>query len=244
MVLNVNFALPVSLKEISSADGRERIEQVLGGIADRYNLKSVAYLGTGIGKLHQDPYLAVTYSSAWVEHYRCHGYVQIDPVVQRGFRRLLPIDWKEFGRPKGELRKFFGEALEFGLGRQGATIPVHGRGGDKALLTITSDLSDRDWVRAKLEYMRDFQLIAVHIHQKVLQLESGSKPARTLSPRELECLQWASDGKTAWESAIILGLSEHTVRCYLESARYKLNAVSNTHAVSIAHAAGLFFPRL
>ncbi|WAP66798.1 LuxR C-terminal-related transcriptional regulator [Jiella pelagia] len=53
-----------------------------------------------------------------------------------------------------------------------------------------------------------------------------------------------AQGKTAWECAAILGLSQHTVRCYLESARHKLDAISNTHAVSIAHRTGLLFQTL
>lgn len=236
--------LPTALDQISLAQDKEELESAVGDIVFQYNLKSVAYLATGFGGFRATPYLVVTYSPEWVEHYKRQRYVQIDPVVQMGFRRLLPIEWNEFERPKGDVLKFFGEASEFGLGTQGLTIPVHGRGGDRALFTITSDLSDRDWASAKFEYMRDFQVIAVHLHEKVLQLEGASPPTRALSPRELECLHWVSDGKTAWECATILGLSEHTVRCYLESARYKLNAVSNTHAVSVAHNMGLFVPRL
>ena len=33
-----------------------------------------------------------------------------------------------------------------------------------------------------------------------------------LSPRELECLKWAAAGKTAWETSIILDISEGTVK--------------------------------
>lgn len=43
---------------------------------------------------------------------------------------------------------------------------------------------------------------------------------------------------------MILGLSEHTVRCYLKSALHKLNAVSDAHAVSLDHPAGLFLMKL
>ena len=60
-----------------------------------------------------------------------------------------------------------------------------------------------------------------------------------LSPRERECLLWIAEGKTYWETAMILGLSEHTVRCYLESARHKLGAANNTHAVNKAGKASL-----
>ena len=210
-----------------------------------YGVRSAAYFGAVVSSgLPTEPYLAVTYSADWVQHYKERGYVEIDPVVNMGMRRLLPLDWQEFGKHEGVLKTFFGEASEFGLGRRGLTIPVHGRNGDTALVTITSDLSERDWRRERLEYMRDFQLLSVHLHNKILELEGYPVSRTKLSPRELECLHWVSEGKTAWECATILGLSEHTVRCYLESARYKLHASSNTHAVSIAHRAGLFDPIL
>ena len=240
-----NTKTEASLKEIGGAANQVMIEAVICSLASRYGVKSAAYLGAGIsGMPASEPFLAVTYSADWVEHYKEHRYVRIDPVVSIGLRRLLPFDWTEFGEPEGVLKTFFGEASEFGLGRRGLTIPVHGRGGDRALFTITTDLSERDWKREKLHHMRDFQLLAVHIHDKVLELEGAPVSRAKLSPRELECLLWVSDGKTAWECSVILGLSEHTVRCYLESARYKLNASSNTHAVSIAHRSGLFFPIL
>jgi transposase-like protein len=37
-----------------------------------------------------------------------------------------------------------------------------------------------------------------------------------LSPREAQCLQWASEGKSAWETGQIMGISHHTVAFHLE----------------------------
>jgi len=99
---------------------------------------------------------------------------------------------------------------------------------------------DRDWQHLRFHYMRDFQLLALHMHQAILRL-AGGQPIEhaSLSPRERECLLWIAEGKTYWETAMILGLSEHTVRCYLESARHKLGAANNTHAVNKAGKASL-----
>lgn len=222
MIEKQNSNLSTLLWNISSAADKATIEEMIGDIATSYGLTSAAYLGIGIGKTRNIPYLTVTYSSDWVEHYKRQRYFEVDPVVQQGFRRLLPSDWEECGSPEGDLRRFFGEASEFGLGPRGITIPIHGRGGDRSLFTITSDASDHDWEHARFEYMQDFQVLAVHLHEKVLQLEGHSLSVKMLSPRELECLQWVSEGKTTWECAVILDLSAHTVRCYLERARYKL----------------------
>ncbi|MFJ3314869.1 helix-turn-helix domain-containing protein [Herbaspirillum huttiense] len=55
-----------------------------------------------------------------------------------------------------------------------------------------------------------------------------------LSPRERECLLWASKGKTAWEIAEILNVSEHTSIFHLKNARRKLGAVNQHQAIARA----------
>lgn len=234
------FAL---LEEVDELSDTTQIATVLAKLLDMYGLKSVAYLGTGLhDRPEAGPHLAVTYSPEWVERYKTQRFVDIDPVVQVGLRRVLPIDWAIFDRKDEKVRRLFGEASEFGLGRQGLSMPVHGRSGDRALVSITSDAGDRDWQQLRLHYMRDFQLLALHLHQAILRLEGGEVPERSaLSPRERECLQWTAEGKTSWECAVILGITERTVRFYLESARHKLGAANTTHAVTKAGKASLLY---
>ena len=61
----------------------------------------------------------------------------------------------------------------------------------------------------------------------------------SLTRRERECLGWCAEGKSYWETAVILGISERTVSFHMEAMRTKLNAGSNAHAVAIAVRAGL-----
>ena len=160
--------LVLSLNEIAAATDQQTVETTLRGLASRYGIKSAAYLGTRITETRRrEPYLAVTYSSDWVSHYKARHYVDVDPVIQVGFRRLLPLDWDNLGKREEKVKALFGEAAEFGLGRRGLSIPIHGRFGDRSLLSITSDLSEREWAREKLNYIRDFQVLAFHIHDKV-----------------------------------------------------------------------------
>ena len=60
-----------------------------------------------------------------------------------------------------------------------------------------------------------------------------------LSPRELTVLRWMKEGKTNWEIARILGLSERTVRYYANRIFGKLDVTSRTQAVARALGAGL-----
>ena len=76
----------------------------------------------------------------------------------------------------------------------------------------------------------------------------GTPLAETRSPsltrREAECLGWCAEGKSYWETAVILGNSERTVSFHMEAVRTKLKATSNAHAVAMALRAGLLEPAL
>jgi DNA-binding CsgD family transcriptional regulator len=60
-----------------------------------------------------------------------------------------------------------------------------------------------------------------------------------LSSRELTVLHWMKEGKTNWEIARIVGLSERTVRFHVGSIFDKLDVTSRTQAVVCALEAGL-----
>ncbi len=60
-----------------------------------------------------------------------------------------------------------------------------------------------------------------------------------LSPRELECLAWVSQGKSSTDIGAILGLSARTVDSYLEKAASKLGVRTRIEAVAIGVRRGL-----
>jgi DNA-binding CsgD family transcriptional regulator len=64
-------------------------------------------------------------------------------------------------------------------------------------------------------------------------------PSVRLSPREHECLQWAAEGKTAWETGMILSIAEGSVAKILASAIRKLDCASKPQAVVKALRLGL-----
>jgi DNA-binding CsgD family transcriptional regulator len=51
-----------------------------------------------------------------------------------------------------------------------------------------------------------------------------------LSPREKQCLGWAARGKSSWDIAKIMRITEHTVNFHLKNAMKKLNTSSRTVA--------------
>ena len=61
----------------------------------------------------------------------------------------------------------------------------------------------------------------------------------SLSMRQAACLRWAALGKTSWETARILGVSESTVNFHLRNACAKLGVRGRRTAVVEALRRGL-----
>ena len=59
------------------------------------------------------------------------------------------------------------------------------------------------------------------------------------SPREVDSITLLAMGYSRAQVAETLSISEHTLRVYIESARFKLGAMNTTHAVARAMSRGL-----
>jgi DNA-binding CsgD family transcriptional regulator len=66
-----------------------------------------------------------------------------------------------------------------------------------------------------------------------------TNPTMHLSRREYECLQWAAEGKTAWETGMILSIAEGSVAKVLAAALRKLECATKPQAVVKALRLGL-----
>jgi LuxR family transcriptional regulator, quorum-sensing system regulator BjaR1 len=114
----------------------------------------------------------------------------------------------------------------------GISIPFHTAHGVHAAITFgdaRDGLADAELPR--------FWTDALRLGSRVL---FDQPPAQNgLKPRERDCLQWAAAGKTAAETATILGLSQHTVNQHVLAATARLGAVNRTQAVAKAIRSGL-----
>jgi LuxR family quorum-sensing system transcriptional regulator SinR len=115
------------------------------------------------------------------------------------------------------------------------------------MLSVSTDIPLREWPARRKIYMRDIQGLAAVFHaslQKPNQRYNGMSGdgLPILTERESEVLKWSAAGKSYWEIATILGVSERTVRFFMTNARQKLDVVSNTQAVAQAIWNGLIPP--
>jgi DNA-binding CsgD family transcriptional regulator len=231
------------LLQLDANLSEESLNSFIEFIRQHYELKNIAYLCPGFpGRTITDPFLLVTYPDEWVKHYQDRGYVTLDPVINIGARSLLPIDWAKLPRSQPKVRKFFGEANEFGVGRQGLTVPVRGpTNGLWALFCVTSDDTDREWQARHHELVRDLVHVAHFVHQRAYEMHVKDEviDLNTITRREIEALSWSAEGKTVEDIAVLMKIAQETVKAHLDSARHKLGALNRIHAVAKAIRAGL-----
>ncbi|MEM6823612.1 MAG: LuxR family transcriptional regulator [Pseudomonadota bacterium] len=203
-----------------------------------YNVDHLVYHWVNPGG---EDFAATTYSPEWVHRYIEEDYARIDPVVLGCFRRFNPVDWKQLDWSSKVSRNFLGEAIEHGVGNQGFSVPIRGPSGQFALFTVSASCDDGQWLMYTEEHVRELILVAHFVNQKALEISNGSDRLQmpVLSPREADTMTLLAMGYSRAQAAESLAISEHTLRVYIESARFKLGAANTTHAVAKALSQGL-----
>lgn len=97
-------------------------------------------------------------------------------------------------------------------------------------LTARAGLSQTDVDAVWAEHGRDIQLMNDIAHIKILTLPYHS-PARALTARQREALEWVGDGKTTQDIAMLMGLTGATVEKHLRLAREVLSVETTAQAV-------------
>lgn len=85
---------------------------------------------------------------------------------------------------------------------------------------------DEIWAR----HGEDILLLNNLTHLRILTLPYTG-PARTLTSRQREVLEWVGDGKTVQDTALLMGLTPPTVEKHLRLARQALNVETTAQAV-------------
>lgn len=178
--------------------------------------------------------LISTYPKSWTSHDLHSSYETVDPVIHRARLQRETFRWgtdgsdPDFSTPQ---RQLMNEASQFGI-RCGFTIPIHDRRGLVAALTFATDERQPFFFRVIERYELALRMVAIlfHIQARQRLIVSTMVDGVALSRRELECLQWAARGKSAWDIGHILGISQRTAGFHLDNAKKKLGVRTITQA--------------
>ena len=226
------------LVTLDQATDLSALQDTIVQLRDHYGVAHMVYHWVSADG---EQYGCGTYPLSWVQHYVQQDYLRIDPVIIGCFQRFHPVDWKILDWSSKAAVAFRAEAVQAGVGNQGYSIPIRGPNGQFALFSLSSIASDTDWASFTEKNRRDLILCAHSFNQKALEIENKrmTKPAKPLSGREVDVLTYLAMGYSRSQVAQTLTISEHTLRAYVESARFKLGATNTIHAVARAVSEGL-----
>jgi LuxR family quorum-sensing system transcriptional regulator CciR len=161
------------------------------------------------------------YPEQWIEEYIGNDIVSYDPVLLASHKTNVGFAWSEI--PKLiELKRPHVEQLERGR-RAGigdgftvpSNVPGEANGSSNFVVRTGRQLPERNLMMAQLVGSYAFEAarnIVTHAHR----LQFGRV---NLSPRQLDCILLIGQGKSTWDIARILGISEATVKEYIDDAR-------------------------
>jgi len=230
---------------LASADSLDAIHGICTEICHAYAF-DYFYYGMKIPVSLTRPQLMTIsgFPEAWMEHYKAQNYLAIDPVVQHCTTNVTPLLWEDLPAqavltPK--VIRFMEEASSFGL-RSGISFGLFSPSGRSGLFSLAcKDNSEKTRARIKAYLPFAFSL-ANYLHeavQRTIEVCEVTEEFAALTPREKECLLWAAEGKSSWETSEILGVSDGTVVFHLRNVMMKLGVRTKHHAVARALSMGV-----
>ena len=222
--------------------GPGSVQEAVRRIADVFQVDFVTlHLFRAGDDAQNKPYVRTNYPDAWVSHYLLNDYVRIDPILEMAERTAGPFCWSTI-KPRPDQGAMMEQAIKHGVGQTGFSVRHVDAIGRRSVLSFNAHQASggTGW-GPYLDQKREALIsLAQKMHHMALaEIYDGTAVFPLLSPRETECLKWTAQGKAHTDIAVILGLSEHTVRGNLKDARLKLDSVTLAQAVSKAASLGL-----
>lgn len=230
-----------TLKDVSSEDQlRSELEKIIAKLNIQYYLFCLFHPTS----FQRDSFTLIdNYPKSWMQFYQESNLSELDPLVHHCRSNILPLVWQDiYSRKDTSMQgiNVLKEAALIGL-NDGISLPIHGVGGENGVFSISDSVPFS--CKRVLELTCIMQNIAPLIHETVRRLRSAQEQdISALTKREIECLTWASAGKTAWEISKILGISERTANFHLINTTQKVKAVNRQHAIAKALMQGIILP--
>lgn len=230
------------LNRIDDCGKAEQLNQIILEVTREYGYQYYQFcLLIPMGLLQCQIYLLSHSPDGWIKNYWENKYMQEDPLVHLAMRQSRPFQWRDLELTNKQLPAqsvaIMAARRERGM-CDGVTFPLHGPNGSHGILSLSGG-QDSELELADLPLLG---ILSSTIFCKANQLLN--QKASNLSERERECLFWVSEGKTSWEVAKILGITERTVNFHLNSAIRKTGCRNRYQTIAHSISAGHLMPAM
>ncbi len=235
IVLNELFLHLIDTLALPLDDSGAR--RALRDFAEEAGFKYFAYLHLR----GPETFVVSNYPREWQALYVEKNYLRVDPVVTNAKHGPPLFTWSgEDARRLGRraVSQFFSEAARFGIcSGLSVSVPVGFR--DRMVFTLAG-AAPRVYVEGGIDPVTAAVAVAfVHSRLSAARSDTSLASGIKLSPREAECLRWFAEGMSMPDIAVMLNLSERTVRSYIDVATRKVGAANNRQAGTMAVRMGL-----
>jgi DNA-binding CsgD family transcriptional regulator len=179
--------------------------------------------------------------AAYLESFKDTHAGKRDPVMQHCKRKSVPLIWGQSTYVDAGLADKWEHQARFGY-RHGIALALHLPESKHFVMGVDRDQAMPSDPAELTRIVAALQLFAVHAQEAALRILAPAAPEQEkplLTPRELETLRWTMEGKTAWEVAHVLGISERTAVLHANNAMHKLQCINKHQAVLKALRLGL-----
>ena len=236
-----NNAQPVINERLLACTSRAALHSEMEEFADALSFNYfclVAVETTPKGYANHD--LAINIPRAYSDAFHDMNLSRTDPVMAHLKKSWSPLFWDEAYYDCQGRRERWESIESYGL-RSGAALALHMPGGRHVLVGFDQRRDTISSPVKRQETLAALTLFSTYIAEPVVALLCATnEPTPKLSVRELECLKWRGEGKSAWETASILNLSESRVAKVCAAATKKLGCVTTSQAALKALRVGLF----
>jgi len=222
------------IEEIASINKTDAVFDTLLKYVDRLGFNNfLAVTVPEPGETLEENVISNRWPDEWYQRYTEKEYFSIDAVGQHLTSTVEPFFWSDVPIATDDVNSITigHEARSFEL-KNGCCVPIYSKDGLLSAITFGTDnldISRRD--------IAAVYLMSIYAFNATLKNRSNggkrlSHRSSKLSPREMECILWVSQGKTSWEIGEILGIAKSTVDEYLASVCQKTDSVNRAQAVA------------
>ncbi len=183
-----------------------------------------------------NPTLA-SWSSEFMEKYRCNRFVETDPILDRATKAEKPFVWSVNDEYKAQGHQDYLAFLRQTPLKGGVVIPLPRRIG--TISSISAEFHEERLVTEDIinaaEIVAQFALLKCELLGLCASLEDAETKHKlsVLSSQQIEIMNWVSEGKTNAEIAVIMSVSERAIKYHIGEILRKLDATSRAKAAQL-----------
>jgi len=224
-------AFSLFAESVSQAEMPVEVGHALRTLLQPFGIEAclVAELAPTVEATRGPQILADLWPKSWSTHYFENNLVAHDPCASLCLRTNQLFSWRSVALQSlsDNENAVMKSAEAFGL-KDGFCLPLHGASGQVGVISLAGKQIER-WssLRPLIE------AAGFCAYQKILRLrEESVQPL--LTKRQAEICNWIASGKTAADTATILGITEATVERHLRDTRERLGTVNRVHTIVAA----------